>query len=175
MLLVTIVGPIASGKSTIAEELGRALRKRGRSVAVVDLDDVVEGVGGFSTLTAERFRDAQLVLGDLVASWLRRDVDVIAHGPFFHPEEDAALVHAVPAETTVRRVRLHTTYEVALERVSVDPARALSKNPALVRLTYDRVADLLPVMAPADWEFDTTQTSVDQVVATLVSELPDTT
>ena len=37
--LVVIIGPIASGKSTVAEELGGQFRQAGRAVAVLDLDD----------------------------------------------------------------------------------------------------------------------------------------
>jgi hypothetical protein len=80
--LIVIVGPIASGKSTIACELGVRFRAADRPVAVLDLDHVVATVGGFAGITAERFRQAQVVYGDLVGSWLRRGFDVIAHGPF---------------------------------------------------------------------------------------------
>jgi adenylylsulfate kinase-like enzyme len=44
--LIVIVGPIASGKSTVAYELGSRFRAADRSVAVLDLDDVVETIGG---------------------------------------------------------------------------------------------------------------------------------
>src|SRR5918993_1193869 len=44
--LIAIVGPIASGKSTIAYELGSRFRAAGRAVAVLDLDDVVDTIGG---------------------------------------------------------------------------------------------------------------------------------
>src|SRR5829696_8664991 len=85
--LIVIVGPIASGKSTIAYELGSRFRAAGRAVAVLDLDDVVDTIGGFAGLTSERFRQAQLVYGDLVGAWLRQRLDVVAYGPFFEPEE----------------------------------------------------------------------------------------
>jgi hypothetical protein len=79
--LIVIVGPIASGKSTIAYELGSRFRAADRSVAVLDPDDVVDTIGGFAGLTPARFRQAQLVYGELIAAWLRRRFDVIAHGP----------------------------------------------------------------------------------------------
>lgn len=44
--LVIIVGPIASGKSTVANGVATELRESGEAVAVVDLDDVVEMIGG---------------------------------------------------------------------------------------------------------------------------------
>src|SRR4051812_32807299 len=142
MFVVTIVGPIASGKSTVARFLGERLRRDGLEVAVADLDDVVEAVGGFDRLTPARFRSAQLVLGDLVGAWLERGINVIAHGPFFHRDEEDAVLHAVPRDVGVHRVRLLTTYDVALQRVSTDPDRRLSKDPDLLRATYDRAAAL---------------------------------
>lgn len=169
--LTVIVGPIASGKSTIASELGHRLRATGRPVAVLDLDDVVETIGGFAGLTSERFRHAQLVYGELVGAWLRRTFDVIAHGPFFDREEERALLHAIPADVTPRRVQLLTTYEAALERTAVDPRRTLSKDPQLLRRAYDRVEALRPTMAPSDWTFDTTTQSPTEIVDSLVAAL----
>jgi hypothetical protein len=131
--LIVIVGPIASGKSTVAYELGSRFRAADRSVAVLDLDDVVDTIGGFAGLTPARFRQAQLVCGELIAAWLRRRFDVKAHASFFDHEEDEALLHAVPTEVMPRRVQLLATYEVALERTALDSARALSKDPKLLR------------------------------------------
>lgn len=130
--LIVIVGPIASGKSTIAHELGSRLRSTDRLVAVLDLDDVVDTIGGFAGLTAERFRQALLVYGELVGAWLRQRVDVIAHGPFFESDEDEALLHALPAGVTPRRVQLLATYDAALEGIALSADRALSKAPELL-------------------------------------------
>ena len=127
--LVVIIGPIASGKSTIASALDRRFRAAGRAAAVLDLDDVVDTIGGYGDLTAERFHQAQVVYGELVGAWLRQRVDVIAHGPFFERQEDEALLHAVPDGIEPRRVQLLASYEAALERVTGDPARGLMKDP----------------------------------------------
>lgn len=169
--LVVIIGPIASGKSTIAGALANRFRAAGRAVAVLDLDDVVETIGGFGDLTPERFQQAQVVYGDLVGAWLRQGLDVIAHGPFFQRQEDEALLHAVPDGIEPRRVQLLATYEAALERVAGDPARALSKDPGLLRLTYDGVESLLPTMPSAEWKFDTTTMSWREIVDDLAAAL----
>jgi hypothetical protein len=174
--LVVILGPIASGKSTVATALGKRFREAGRAVAVLDLDDVVDTIGGFGDLTPERFRDAQVVYGELVGAWLRRNFDVIAHGPFFEPHEYEALLHAVPEGIAPRRVQLLTTYEIALERVARDPARKLSKDPGVLRRTYDRVESLLPTLPPSDWTFDTTAIPwrhiVDGLAEAILTERP---
>ena len=119
--LVVIVGPIASGKSTVASALGTRLRSAGRNVAVVDLDDVVQMIGGFEGLSTEHFQQSQAVYGGLITEWLDLGFDVIAHGPFFERDEDEALLRAVPEGITPRRVLLLATYEVALARVAADP------------------------------------------------------
>jgi shikimate kinase len=174
--LVVIVGPIASGKSTIANALGRRFRGAGRPVAVLDLDDVVDTIGGFVDLTPDGWQRAQIVHGELVGAWLRQDFDVIAHGPFFDPQEEQALLHARPPEIEPRRVQLLTTYEVALERVTGDPRRKVSKDPEVLRRAYDRVESLLVAAPRADWTFDTTATSwqdiVDQLFTAILTEPP---
>lgn len=169
--LVVIVGPIASGKSTVAGALGGRLREAGRAVAVVDLDDLVETIGGFEDLAPQRFQQSQLVYGELVGSWLRQGFDVIAHGPFFQGLEDDAVLHAVPEGVAPRRVQLLASYDVALARVATDDARKLSKDPDFLRLTYDRVESLLPKMPRSEWTFDTTTTSWREIVDDLVVAL----
>jgi hypothetical protein len=172
-MLVVIVGPIASGKSTVAEGLGDRVRASGRQVAVLDLDELVETIGGFAGLSAERFGQAQRVFGRLVGAWLDHGVDVIAHGPFFDRDEDEALLHAVPGGVTPRRVLLHATFRVALARVSGDPARQLSSRPDVLKATYDRADELLPAMPPSEWTFDTTTTDAATIIDRLAASILD--
>lgn len=82
-----------------------------------------------------------------------------------------ALLHAVPDGIEPRRVQLLATYEAALERVPGDPVRSLSKDPGLLRLTYDRVQSFLPTMPPPEWEFDTTTVSWREIVDDLAAAL----
>lgn len=170
-VLVLIVGPIASGKSTVAAAVAQRLRDVARRVAVIDLDEVVATAGGFADLSPENFRSALLVYGQLVAAWLREGWDVIAHGPFFQPEEDAAVLHAVPEGTALYRICLLASFEVALERVAADPTRERSKDSTFLRQTYDRLELLLPTMKQADVIFDTTTTGWQQIVDDLSSAL----
>jgi polynucleotide 5'-kinase involved in rRNA processing len=50
--LTLIVGPIASGKSTIANLPASRRGQEDRDVTVLDLDDVVQSIGGFPGLTS---------------------------------------------------------------------------------------------------------------------------
>jgi hypothetical protein len=171
--LVVIVGPIASGKSTVAIALGDRFRRAGRAVAVLDLDDFVDTIGGFAELAPQHFRQAQGVFGQLVGAWLREGFDVIAHGPFLQTEEQAALLHALPEGIEPRRVQLLATYEVALERVAADPNRKFSKHPEILGRAYDRVESLLPMMPASDWTFDSTVTSSHEIVDVLAGSILD--
>ena len=170
-MLVVIVGPIASGKSTVAQALGERFRASQRHVAVLDLDDLVNTIGGYVDLPGERFRQAQVVFGDLVGRWLDQEFDVIAHGPFFQRHEDEALLHAVPAEIAPRRVLLLTTFDVARERIRTEPQRVASSNVEFLKSTYERVNELLPTMPPSEWTFDTTITDVKTIVDELAAAL----
>ena len=170
-ILVVIVGPIASGKSTIAAAVGDRLRQSGRQVAVLDLDDVVETIGGFVDLPPERFRHAQMVLGKLVGSCIDHGFDVIAHGPFFQQDEDRALLQAVPADIAPRRVLLHCTLDIALQRVAGDADRVLSASPEFLRATYKRVEELLPTMPRSEWEFDPTFNDARSIVDEIADAL----
>jgi hypothetical protein len=169
--LVVIIGPIASGKSTVANALGARFRAAGRAAAVLDLDDFVDTIGGFSGLRGEHFRQAQVVYGQLVGAWLGQGFDVIAHGPFFQSHEQAALLHAVRDGIRPRRVQLLATYEIALNRVAADTDRKLSKDPELLRLAYNRVESLLATMPRCDWMFDSTITSCEQIVDELAAQM----
>lgn len=102
--------------------------------------------------------------GELVASWLCHDIDVIAHGPFFDTAERDALLAGVPDGITPHWLQLRSSYEVALDRVNVDPSRELSKDPAILRLAYDRAEALTSGLPPGRWTFDTSVTPRQQIV-----------
>jgi hypothetical protein len=134
---------------------------------VLDLDELVESIGGFVGLSGQRFRQAQLVFGRLVGAWLDQGFDAIAHGPFLDRDEDHALLQAIPGGVTPRRVLLHTTFVVALQRVRADPDRGLSSYPDVLKATYERFDKLRSHMPRSEWAFDTTTTDA----ATIIDEL----
>lgn len=138
---------------------------------MVDVDDVVEMVGGFTSITETSFRQAQEVHGQMVASWLSHGIDVIAHGPFFDTAEQDALLAEIPTRITPQWLVLSASYEVALERVSADPSRGLSSDPAILRLAHDRAETLLPTLPPSRWTYDTAITACDQIVSEVASSL----
>jgi hypothetical protein len=55
--------------------------------------------------------------------------------------------------------------------VAADPERILSRDPDVLRWTYDRVDQLVPTMPPSDWVFDTTTTKSQTIVDHLAEAL----
>lgn len=170
--LVVITGPIAAGKSTVAEALAGRLVTDGRSAAVVDLDSLV-----FDMLRAplaqfdESWRRARQVHGVLVAAWLDAGIDVVvAHGPFLSSEDDEVLLARTSAVTPIR-VLLRVPFAVACTRVGQDPTRVVSADLGFLRSTHDRFAELEPDLAPCDHEFGTSTTSVDHIVDSVVATI----
>jgi shikimate kinase len=166
--LVVITGPIASGKSVVATALADRLSGAGLSAAVVDLDATVAMVHAPPEELERTWDRAREVHGRLVGQWLSSGVEaVIAHGPFYSPSETSVLSRHVPTGIAVRRVMLLATYEVALDRVASDPSRGLSKDPTFLRSTYKRFFHLLPNIEVCEWTFDTTRSSVGDIVTTI--------
>jgi histidine triad (HIT) family protein len=167
--LVFVTGPIASGKSTVSRLLAERLRSTGDAVAVLDLDEVVETIGGYANVDRDGIGRAGDVLGELAAAWLDRGCTVVAHGSFF---EDGGSV-SVPTRVAPRRVRLLAEFDLASERVAGDPDRGGSKDLVFLRSAYDRYERLLPRQIAADWTFDTSTTPADQIADTIASALDE--
>lgn len=163
--LVVVVGPIAAGKSTLAAEVGRRLRERGESVALVGVDEVAD-----MALRGLGWQWAHEVHAHVVRAWLATPVDtVIAEGPGTRAELDQLMrcnaddVGALTVVTTI-------DYRTALARATRDPDRGLSKDPVFLRRMHDRFVASLPNIA-ADLTVDTARDSpatlAEQVVAAL--------
>ncbi len=139
---MVIVGPIAAGKSALAAEVGRRLRERGESVAVVGLDSVAE----MALPSLDRSWPHE-VHGHLVGAWLATPVrTVIAEGPS-SPAELEQLMRCIATDVDVLTVVLVTPYDVALRRALQDPGRGLSKDPSFLKADHDRFEDGLPDLA----------------------------
>lgn len=171
--LVVVIGPIAAGKSTIAAALADRLAADGRTAAVVDIDDVVLSQRTPIDQLAATWERGRAVHGDIVGLWLRSGVDVvIAHGPAYTDDETAALMAAVPPGTPVLRVMLLVPHDVARARVADDPTRIFSRDPAFLRRTHDRFADLLPTIDACDRTYRTDDVDIAAIVDDLAGLLP---
>ena len=168
--LVVVVGPIASGKSSVATRAAELLLARGMRSAVVDLDDVAECLIAPPAEWESTWRRARQVHDELVAAFRRSGVDhVIAHGSFFYADEPAA-ASGVRADDALR-VLLSVPYEVALERAKQDPDRGISKDPNFLRWTHERFAERAPSLPAFELRFDTTVTSAEEIAEAIVTRL----
>lgn len=162
--LIVLMGPIASGKSTVSSHLAERLLESGRRAAVVDLDDVAECFVAPDQEWADTWRRARVVHDELVSSFRRCGVDfVIAHGSFFYANEPPAALNGI-YDTSAIRVLLNATYDVALERVERDPERGITKDPGFLKWTHDQFAERSKDLPQLDLEFDTTAEPVDAIV-----------
>lgn len=115
--LIVLMGPVASGKSTVSSHLAERLLESGRRAAVVDLDVVAECFVAPDQEWTDTWRRARVVHDVLVSSFRRCGVDfVIAHGSFFYAREPPVAPNGIH-DTSATRILLNATYEVALERV----------------------------------------------------------
>lgn len=161
-----IVGPIASGKSTVAAALKAAITERDATAAVSDLDDVV--FAQTYTNDEDVWRRGRQVHAELVGTWLRAGVDVvIAHGPIYTPDETATLLAHVGPDVRVIRVLLLVDVDVAFERVTADTTRLFSRHEPFLRSTHARFAELLPELPACDLTFDTAATDEVDIARTI--------
>ena len=152
----------------MARSLAEIISEAGRSAVVADLDDIVGSIWAPVEDVAQTWEGARRIHGRLIGEWLSLGVDfVIADGPFYSKNETASLMHRVPNATLARRMLLLTTYEVAFERVAMDPSRGISKDPVILRSKYDEFEQQLPNIDLCEWTFDTAKTGVADIVATV--------
>ncbi|MFC7403496.1 hypothetical protein [Georgenia alba] len=166
--LVVVLGPIAAGKSVVAREVAARVQATGRTVAVVDVDEVASMVPG----RPEDWDLAHQVHGRLVGAWLETPVElVVAHGPIYTRRETSHLMSRVPDGTGTLRVLLRATYPAALRRVAGDPERGLSKDPGFLQRAYERFEQLRPGIAPCDLELDTEQLMPGEIADRVIDRL----
>lgn len=169
--LVIITGPLAVGKNTVADRLTRRLTGRGHTVVVADVDDVAAMVGPPGAGVAGLWLAAHEAHGALVGQWLRTDVDyVVAIGPFWTPQERAALTRNLPEEAATLWIVIEASVAVTLPRAQADPGRVLSRDPTFHHSVHRRFREHLP-MIPADAIFDSEQLDADRIATAIAERL----
>jgi hypothetical protein len=169
--LVVLTGPIAAGKNTVASELAGLLTESGHTVVVADVDDIAAMVGPPGAGAAGLWFAAHEAHGALVGRWMRSDVDfVIAVGPIYSAEEQAALTRALPDAAAVLWVVIHAPVSVTLARARADPGRGLSRDPDFHHAAHRRFRELLPLI-PADRAFDSGRLGAGRIALTIADTL----
>lgn len=163
-ILITIVGPIASGKNTTADLIAQRCVAAGRAVVIADVDDVAHMVSpgdrqGSLWLAAHRAH------GALVGEWMRSEVDVvIAVGPIYDQDEQAALYGQIPADARLCRVLIDAPLATTWSRVANDRQRGASRDMTFHKTAHARYRSLMAGI-PADFTFDSSTTSAADIAA----------
>ena len=157
-MVVVITGPIASGKSTIAQLLARALTGAGVRVAVIDLDVVHEELGG-------TWANARSAAAARAIDYRTDGVAVVvADGSFNRSDDRAALAGVEPVYVTLR-----VTFEEALRRAQADPTRGVSRDRAFLGPYFADAAATLPMPPATDIVIDTEQTPAEAAAASIAA------
>jgi hypothetical protein len=166
-ILVTITGPIASGKNTIAALLAEHWSGRGLTVVIVDVDDVAAMIatpGAAATSLRSAVHEAH---GALVARWMLSEVDaVISVGPIYSQTEQEALFGGLPPDARPWRVLIDAPLSATWERVSADEGRALSRQRDFHLAAHARFRSLMSAI-PSDLVFDSGETGARDIATAI--------
>jgi energy-coupling factor transporter ATP-binding protein EcfA2 len=168
--VLVITGPIASGKSTLARAVGRAVEARDATVAVIDLDLVYEmlDVHGGHKGDDRRWEAARRGSAGLADRFLAAGIDVVVvEGEF---DEAARGVFAADLDRRAAPlfVTLTVSYEEAYRRARADPTRGLSRDPAFLWPWFREYLRASADDEATDLVLDTERLSIDRCVDAIV-------
>lgn len=167
--LITITGPIAAGKNTVATLLAEHYTSSGSTVVIVDVDDVAAMVAGPGAGAAGLWFAAHEAHGALVAQWMRSSIDwVIAVGPVYTQTEQRALFGALPPEVGVCRVLIDAPMSATWKRVDDDPTRGVSRQREFHTRAHERFRSLVDDI-PRDLTFNSGQATAAEIAESIVS------
>lgn len=169
--LLTITGPIAAGKNTIAALVAENLVSRGRAVVVVDIDDVAAMVAEPGAAATGLWFAAHQAHGVLVASWMLSGADVVVSvGPVFTEAEHHALFDPPPCDARPFRVLIDAPLPVTWERARAEEGRGLSRRRDFHEAAHARFRSLMPAI-PSDAIFDSGETSANDIASAIVQKI----
>ena len=169
--VLIISGPIASGKSTVAEALAAESRASGSTAAVVELDRMYMMLDGGPLMSDPQISGrARRAAAALVDQYVRDGIDlVIAEGDFWTASQRQEFTSRLSLEVDLVFVTLSVSVEEALRRVQLDTNRRLSRIPAVLRRSHANFASA-PRIA-GDVTIDSIHLSVPELAACIRSAL----
>lgn len=171
--LIVLTGPIAAGKNSVADELARRLTDRGRTVVVVDVDDIAAMVGPPGAASLGLWFAAHEAHGALVGQWMRTPVQyVIAVGPIYTHEEQEALTGALPDGASTAWIVIDAPVSVTLPRAQSDPTRGLSREVEFHHAAHQRFRELADQI-PASATFDSSARDPADIAVAILALLED--
>lgn len=166
LAFVIVVGPQASGKSTLAAALRAELLERGERVALTELDRIA----AMALPTLPSWEAAHHIFETTAGLWARTAVTcVIAEGSGSTAEVSRLRAQA-PHEAVIVTVAITTTFESAFARAQLDPTRGISKEHVFLSGVYRHWADERAAIA-ADAVIDTTILTVEQGTERIVAAI----
>lgn len=159
LAFVVIIGPQASGKSTLSSALAAELRRRGEWVALVELDQIA----AMALPTLPGWDTAHRIFETVVSSWLRSELTCVVAESSGSAEEVLGLRAQAPEGVVPVTVATTSSFDVAFSRAQDDPTRGVSREHGFLSGVYVRWPGELAAIAP-DLVIDTSTVSVDQGV-----------
>jgi predicted enzyme related to lactoylglutathione lyase len=169
--VLIISGPIASGKSTVAQLLATASRAAGSTATVVELDRMYMMLDDSPLMSDPRIsRRARRAAAALVDHYVLDGLDlIIAEGDFWSTGGRDEFTYRLSSGVAPVLVTLRVSVEAALRRVETDRNRRLSRIPEVLRRSH---ADFAAAPAIAgDVTIDSTSLSAAEVAACIRSML----
>lgn len=159
MALVLLVGPQASGKSTVARALSKDLRRRGELVALVGLDQIAE----MALPTLPSWDTAARIFAMVAGEWARADLTCVIAEGIASQDEVSILLDHTPATAAIVTVVMTTPFGAALPRAQADPTRGASRDRDWLADRYQEWSVEVDRL-DADVHIDASASSVDQGV-----------
>ena len=174
-MVFVITGPIASGKSTVARELARALELMDVRAEVIDLDAVharLSPNGPASDDSAWTLARRETAIG--ANALLEEGVAVvIAEGSFNVPGDRATLARHLRPSSRLVFVTLQVSFEEALRRARGDSTRDRSRHRRFLRSHFAARHDVLAAVPATDIVIDTERTTATAAAATIARLVGD--
>jgi thymidylate kinase len=166
--LVTITGPIAAGKNTVADLLAEHCVSTGRTVVIADVDDVALMVGLPGAAEAGLWLAAHQAHGALVGQWMQSNADVvISVGPVYSQAERDALFGQLPPTAQPIRVLIDAPLSVTWQRVTADESRVVSRQRDFHEYAHARYRSHMPDI-PTDLSFNSGDTDASEIAGTIL-------
>lgn len=168
-IVALILGPQASGKSTVAHALVDALRGRNERVARVELDDIA----AMALPTLPSWEVAGQIFASVVGEWARTELTCVVAEGIASQSELEVVTAQVPATAAITTIVMTTAVETAAPRALADPTRGISRDERWLAERYDEWQDELAHI-DQDLDLDMGRLSVEQGVALAVSAIEAT-
>ena len=168
--VLVITGPIASGKSTLARAVGRAVEARRSTVAVIDLDLVYEmlDVHGSHKGDDRRWEAARRGAAGLADRFVAAGIDVVVVEGEFDEAARAAFAAELGDTVAPRFITLTVSYDEAYRRARADTTRGISRDPAFLWPYFQEYRRTVADEVPTDLVLDTERLSVERCVEAII-------